>query len=116
MTGFGVRGHDRWRSLHAKTGLDLKSAGEGVAMAFPSGALGACLVQFVDAKALDVPIPIIVGGIALYFALPLLWNPSFSSCPLAADGARSSSTPAGILRRSRSSALNGSKLTSCSRS
>ncbi|RAI16390.1 hypothetical protein [Rhodoblastus acidophilus] len=70
---------------HAKTGLDLKSAGAGVAMAFPSGALGACLVQFVDAKALDAPIPIIVGGIALYFALPLLWNPSFGSCPLAAD-------------------------------
>lgn len=55
--------------LRSKTGLDLPSAGISFAMAFLGGALGAFLIQLVDAKALDVMIPVVLGGIALYFML-----------------------------------------------
>jgi len=56
-------------SLRSKTGLDLKSAGISFAMAFLGGAIGAFLIQLVDTKALDIMIPAVLSGIALYFML-----------------------------------------------
>jgi uncharacterized membrane protein YfcA len=56
-------------SLFSKSGLDAMSVGRAFAMASLGGALGAFLVQRVDAKALDVAIPMVLSGIALYFLL-----------------------------------------------
>jgi uncharacterized protein len=56
-------------SLFSKTGLDRKSACISFAMAFLGGSLGAFLIQQVGAKALDVVIPVVLSGIALYFML-----------------------------------------------
>jgi uncharacterized protein len=56
-------------SLFPKTGLDRKSAGLSFAMAFLGGSLGAFLIQQVDAKALDVVIPVVLSSIAIYFML-----------------------------------------------
>ena len=53
-------------SLFSKTGLDRKSACISFAMAFLGGSLGALLIQQVGAKALDVVIPVVLSGIALY--------------------------------------------------
>jgi uncharacterized membrane protein YfcA len=56
-------------SLRSKAGLDAKSAAVSFSMAFLGGLLGAFLIQRVDTKALDVLIPVVLSGIALYFML-----------------------------------------------
>jgi uncharacterized membrane protein YfcA len=56
-------------SLGSKAKFELKSSSLSFAMALVGGALGAFCIQLVDAKALDVMIPVVLAGIAVYFLL-----------------------------------------------
>lgn len=56
-------------SLGSKARFELKSSSLSFAMALLGGALGAYCIQLVDARALDVIIPLVLAGIAIYFLL-----------------------------------------------
>ena len=56
-------------SLFSKARFELKSSSLSFFMAFLGGVLGAFLIQRVDTRSLDLMIPIVLSGIALYFLL-----------------------------------------------
>ena len=56
-------------SLGSKARFEVKSSSLSFAMALLGGAFGAFCIQLVDAKALDVMIPVVLAGIAIYFLL-----------------------------------------------